>query len=549
MAASFTAETAIPLLGGLLLAAGYTGPDLRLAGYNQLAQTCLAPEGSFDGHIPQIFVLLFRLEDLADSADKASEAYDTISAAMSRLRQTVESEIVISLPPRPRQPAGRVTEFPRGNDWLGLWHRVSSDLLAFAGNHASVYLLDLEQIIGALGEASALSPQGEYLYRQPFTGTMQLHMSRALARIIDARMKPARKCIVIDCDNTLWGGIIGEDGIGGVELGPDFPGRAYVEFQSQLKALRMAGTLLAISSKNNPQDVLEMFDSHPAMVLRRDDISVFQVNWEAKSRAIENIAAELNIGIDSLVFVDDSSFEIEEVRVRFPEVACLQVPNDVEQLPDLLVDNGFLFDKLTITSEDRTRTEMMRSDRQRRDQGKTLTAEEFLRTVELRVDFNPYRDEDLARFVQLINKSNQFNLTTRRYSADDIRAMRSDRQTDLFSVTVGDKFGDYGLVGICILKAEGKVARVDSLLMSCRVLGRGVETAMLAQAVALARARGCDAIVGEYRPTKKNAMVSDLYPQHGFVPADEDGLFIRNTESLPSPEHLAVTLPATGFMQ
>ena len=542
LAASFTVDTVVSLLGGLMLEAGYANPDLRVAGYNQLVQACYAPKESFGGLRPQVMALLFRLEDLADSADAASMAYDEFRIALDRLNEFAPPLIIVSLPARPRQPLGMLTEFPRGNNWLSLWHRVCADLLAFAASNQSVCLVDVEQVISASGEAAALSPQSEYLYRQPFTGTLQLDLSRALARIIEARTKPARKCIVLDCDNTLWGGIVGEDGVGGVELGPDFPGRAYVEFQRQLKALKEAGTLLAVSSKNNEQDVLEMFDTHPAMVLRREDISVFQVNWAPKSLAIGRIAAELNIGIDSLVFIDDSSFEIEEVQTRFAEVMCLTVAADIERLPEMLVQNAPLFDKLTITDEDRVRTQMIQATQQRQHLAQDLGAEDFLRSIDLRVDLNPCRDQDLGRFVQLINKSNQFNLTTRRYSAEEIDALRSDRGVDLFSVTVGDKFGDYGLVGVCILKSEGGLARIDSLLMSCRVLGRGIETVMLAHAVALAHARGCDTIEGEYIPTRKNAIVSELYPLHGFSPEGVDGRYVRDTSALQFPLHLTVTL-------
>jgi FkbH-like protein len=355
---------------------------------------------------------------------------------------------------------------------------------------------------------------------------------------------------VVDCDNTLWGGIIGEDGLTGVELSCDFPGRAFVEFQRQLKALRDTGIFLAVCSKNNPEDVDAMFSDHTGMILSRADISCFKVNWRPKSDNIAEIASDLNIGADSIVFLDDSGFEIDEVKAHLPTVECIHLPEELEDIPKVLGKYSYLFDRVYITDDDRQRVDMLRIEQQRRDVAQKLTTQDFLSSLDLKVSISGPAAGDIGRVTQLINKTNQFNVTTQRYSIAEVGSMVSDPDTDIFCASVSDRFGKYGLVGVGIVRHRGGRAELDTLLMSCRVLGRGVESSLLAHAILLTQKRGQTKINATFIPTQKNGMVSDLFESHGFSLLGEQSagtrLYHRDTSPLELPGHLTVTIGEAG---
>jgi FkbH-like protein len=410
-----------------------------------------------------------------------------------------------------------------------------------------VYAIDLEAIIASLGHPAALDHRKELLYRQPYSDAFHAACASAVVRVFKARASEPKKCLVLDCDNTLWGGVIGEDGVAGIELGEDFPGRAFLEFQRQVVALRNTGIFIALNSKNNPEDVWEMFDNHSGMVLKRTDISTARVNWKTKSENLKEIAKDLNIGLDALVFIDDSHFEIAEVRRNAPEVMAIQVPEDVADFPVLMKNVARLFDRLDITADDTARVDMMQQEMDRRQLAQSMTDADFLSSLGLEVFLYPPGATDLARVTQLVNKTNQFNVTTRRYALDDIASLVADAETDVYCATVKDKFGDYGLIGVGIVcHREGGISEFDSLLMSCRVLGRGVETAMIAHAADLAAKRGAKELRGLYKRTRKNSMVADLFSRHGFTsPSGEmpdlaEVSWSRSTDPLAVPNYLAV---------
>ena len=311
--------------------------------------------------------------------------------------------------------------------------------------------------------------------------------------------------------------------VSAASIGQDFPGSAFREFQRQIAALKQSGVFIAINSKNNAQDVWEIFDARPEMVLKKADFSAACINWTPKSENLKTIARELNIGLDSLVFIDDSSFEVAEVRAQAPEVTVLQAPEDPADLPEILKRHAHLFDRLDLTEEDGKRVAMAGQETARKEHAKDLTEEEFLASLELSVAiFHPV-EKDLARVTQLINKTNQFNLTTKRYTEDAVGELWRSGSAQIYCMTVGDRFGDYGLVGVAIVTREAQTAAFDTLLMSCRVLGRGIETAFISVIVDDQAARGAKEARGTYRPTAKNMMVRDLYARHGFAPDQSGG--------------------------
>jgi FkbH-like protein len=298
--------------------------------------------------------------------------------------------------------------------------------------------------------------------------------------------------------------------------------------------------LLAMASKNNHDDVLEVFRTHDDMVLSVEDIAIWRVNWGPKSQNIREIAAELNIGEDALVLIDDSHYELAEVQASLPHVRCLQVPEEIAELPGLIAGSG-LFRNMRVSAEDLQRTEMILSEQARKDQGSSMTREEFLTSLGLVVDYFEVADEHVGRVAQLTNKTNQFNLTTVRRSEADVRTLLASNDHLVRAIRVSDKFGDYGLVGVAVLQRLDDTWDIETLLMSCRVLGRGIETAFIARLAEDVVAAGGERITARYVPTAKNVIVADLYARHGFRDEGTGRFAAPACAVTAAPAHIAFT--------
>lgn len=347
-------------------------------------------------------------------------------------------------------------------------------------------------------------------------------LAQAYVRTAIAAKGLTKKCLVLDLDNTLWGGIVGEDGPTGIRLGNTSPGLEYREFQQGIAALSRRGILLAVNSKNNPDDALEVIRNHPWMLLREDAFSAVRINWESKVENLRSIAAELNIGVDSLVFADDNPVECERVRQFLPGVLTVQLPRD-PSLYRATLDALPWFDTLDVTNEDLQRVEQYRANRSRDGlRATTESVEDYLHSLEIRVALAPVGPASLARVVQLLNRTNQFNLTTRRYTQAEVEAQVADLDWHLLTLRARDRFGDHGLVAFAAGVSEGSVFRIDSFLMSCRVIGQGIEAALLAALREHAESRGATEMRATFIPTKKNMQVREFYDGHGFAAASRD---------------------------
>ena len=326
------------------------------------------------------------------------------------------------------------------------------------------------------------------------------------------------KALVLDCDNTLWGGIIGEDLLEGIKLDPhSYPGRVFWQAQQSFLALERQGVLLCLCSKNNPADVDEVLDQHPSSVLRREHIAARQVNWTDKVSNLQAIARELNIGLDSLVFVDDSDFECNAVRSALPAVRVLQVPKTLSEYPRVLQEIRELFLAGGISAESRSKTAQYRQRQEAlKSSAEFETNEQYLASLDLRVQLSRDDTESIARISELTLKSNQFNLTTLRQSTAEIRQRIDSGTATVYSLGVSDRFGNAGLTGVVLASWHGESAKIDAFLMSCRVIGRGVEFCFWPALADDARRRGCHVIEAEYRPTAKNAQVVDFYDRLGL---------------------------------
>jgi FkbH-like protein len=554
LAASFTANSLVPFIGAPLLEAGLS-PSIQVGPYNQLFQVCLNPSAHFQGEL-DVLVLVFRLEDLASdeifqfvcgttaAIEKVYDKVDQLASALHKLRSGFAGTIIAGLPPLPSGlPVASAGLDPRG---LGQLHRLICDrFLRQTQDIPTLRICDLDAVQRDAGLAASFDARQYYLYRQPFTDAFLNRAGALLGRMMLALKRAPKKCIVLDCDNTLWGGIIGEDGLGGIKLGDEFPGTAYRDFQKLLLYWRSQGVMLTIASKNNEADVWEVFDRHSSMVLKREHIVAWQIGWEPKSAGIPKLAQALNIGSDSMVFIDDNPAEIGYMQAARPEVQSILLPEEPAHIVQTLRALT-CFDRLEITEEDRQRSDMMRAETQRAAAGSELSQEDFERSLELKLDFFRAGAPELDRVTQLINKTNQFNLTTVRRTVDEVRQLMDSGRYRVHGLRVADKYGEYGLTGVVIAEILADQSRlyIDTLLLSCRVLGRGVDTALLSAIADEARAAGLKEITAAFRPTEKNAPAAAFLPNHAFQAA-ADGSWIIAVDAIP-PVRPWITLTASN---
>lgn len=393
------------------------------------------------------------------------------------------------------------------------------------------YFVDLEQVAGDMGRRTFYDARQYNWTKQPFSAQGVVALARAVYAGVRAVTTGPKKVLVLDLDNTLWGGVVGETGPLGVALGDSPDGEAFRVFQKHAKALSQRGVVLAVASKNNPVDAREPFEKNPDMVLRIADIAAFEAHWEPKAVSLKRIAERLNLGLDSFVFFDDNPVEREHVRQALPEVAVVEVSEDpADYVRDLQA--GLWFEAAALTEEDQARSAQYAAERQREElKPSSGSVEDYLRSLEMRAVAKPVDETDMQRVVQLIGKTNQFNLTTRRHSEADVRRLLERPGTLASTLRVKDRFGDYGLVGLMIAVqgegADGRDLEVDTWLMSCRVIGRTVEHFSMATLMQHAEAAGYRRLIGRYVPSAKNALVADLYPTLGFRESKPDGAGIR----------------------
>ena len=346
-----------------------------------------------------------------------------------------------------------------------------------------------------------------------------------LARIIGAQRGLSKKCLVLDLDNTLWGGVIGDDGIEGIVLGEGSAvGEAHLALQRYAKQLHERGVILAVCSKNEPSVAESAFRDHPEMVLKRTDIAAFVANWSDKAANLQRIAEQLNIGVDSLVFVDDNPAERARIRESLVMVAVPELPDDAARWVRCLADAGY-FEAVAFTSEDRARNEQYAANASRESLRElSQSIDEFLRGLEMSVVCGPVQSVDLVRVTQLINKTNQFNPTTRRYTAPEVTAFTESDRFLTLQFRLIDRFGDNGLVSAMILRVDDEdptLYEIDTWVMSCRVFGRQLEDEAMNVAVEACRRLGARRLRADYVPSPKNAVVCELYSKLGFTPAAE----------------------------
>lgn len=408
-------------------------------------------------------------------------------------------------------------------------------------------LVDWEWHARQSGIASFHDPRLWFLSRMRLNPVGLAAMAELIAGHIAAERGQPYKVVALDLDNTLWSGVVGEAGLKGIELGEEGLGLAFQAFQRELLKMHDAGILLTVVSKNDPDDALEVLDQHPSMVLRREHFAAIRINWKDKATNLREMADELNLGVESFIFLDDNPVEREWMRRAIPGVLVPELPTDPVNRPSFLRDMPAV-QRLTLTEADRLRAESYGTQARRMAlQTSAISFDDFIASLEQRVTVEALRPQSLARAAQMCQRTNQFNLTARRYTAAELESMLNSPDTEAYVLAVKDRFGDNGITGLGILRLNGESAELDSLLLSCRVLGRRIENAFLHVLTERARARGIRHVVGRYIPTPKNGQVATFYPERGFQPIG-DGVFRFDvsTQRFEPPPNVAIEVLAGG---
>jgi FkbH-like protein len=382
-------------------------------------------------------------------------------------------------------------------------------------------VLDYDGLVARHGRLRWHDERKWLTMRMPIAADCLIHLADEYMRFIHPLTGRVCKALVVDLDNTLWGGVVGEDGLGGIQLGLEYPGATYRACQRAILDLYQRGVILGICSKNDPAEALAVLETHPDMLLRPRHFAARRINWADKAQNLCEIAAELNIGLDALSFLDDSPVEREWVRSRVPDVYVIDLPADPALFAQTLRECP-VFERLALSEEDRRRGEHYAARHRRAElQQAAKSVDEFYHSLDMTVEISGPTLLTLSRIAQLTQKTNQFNLTTRRYTEQELREMVRDPGIRILSLKLRDRFGDSGIVGVAISRINGPVWEIDAFLLSCRAIGRGVETALLASVAQQARQTGAQRLMGWYRPTAKNASVRDFYPTHRFTGVTE----------------------------
>lgn len=394
----------------------------------------------------------------------------------------------------------------------------------------NVYPVDLNGVQSRLGRERSYDDKLYLIAKMPLSLEALPEAAKRVVDTVNALRGSVKKCAVLDLDNTLWGGVIGDDGINEIQIGELGSGRAYTRLQTWLRELKNRGILLAVCSKNNEDTAKEPFLKHPDMVLRLEDFSMFVANWEDKASNLRRIQQTLNIGMDSIVFIDDNPFERSAVKSLIPELTVPELPEDPSLYASFLQDLN-LFETASFSAEDAGRTAQYRAEAERTTlQTAFASYDDYLSQLEMRARAEPFDAFHYPRIAQLTQRSNQFNLRTVRYTEAQIEAAAADGGLITRYYTLRDKFGDYGLISVVIMeKRSDEELFIDTWLMSCRVLKRGMEEFIINDLLGVAKAGGYKRVVGEYIKTPKNAMVESIYESLGF--ARDGGLFVAETDS------------------
>lgn len=526
---SFTVEPVLPLLRAMAWMQRLD-VTVKAGEFNAYAPELLDPQSWVHGFAPDVVILAVQTRDVAPDlwdnfADrKADEVQATVRQVLDDFRNQVrvfrsrsQAYVLLHTLELPEHPSRGILDAQAGGSQAEAVRAVNDGLRRIAGEFSGVYLFDYDALAAARGRAGWRDEQRFATVKLPLRAESMLALAREWVRYLCPLAGRSAKVLAVDLDNTLWGGVVAEDGVTGIHADREHPGIAWWNVQRALLDVKRRGILLAICSKNNREDALEAFRAHPGMPLHLEDFAADRINWVDKPANLREIATELNIGVDSIAFLDDNPTERDRVQRELPGITVIDLPDDPMGFAAAIRACPVL-ERLAASEEDAERSRYYAEQRQRATaQESAANVEEFYRSLFQKVEIARLSTSTLARASQLTQKTNQFNVTTRRYSEQQIAALAETPGCDVYTVRVKDRFGDNGLVGVMITReAEPGVCEIDTFLMSCRVIARTVETAMLSFLADESRARGLAALRGWFLPTAKNAPAADLYRKHGF---------------------------------
>jgi len=499
---------------------------VHTSGFNQYRQEIIDPESQLYRHSPDVVFLsvdLFTLtEDIIYSnADNLSELFEERINDFLQLLETLDQnltgiQVFIDNFFYFRPVAMATLEYNSTYSYLQLENMANSLLVETVAGLNNVKIVDLKSLVAQKGAENLFDERMHYLAKSHWSQAGLQELTGLYLRYFKAFKGIRKKCIVLDLDNTLWGGIIGDDGVENIKLSNDGEGKAFYDFQRELLKLYNRGILLAINSKNTEDIVLETMKKHPYMILKPEHFISMKINWNNKAQNMKEIADEINISLDSLVFLDDSEFEREIISSQFPEIYVPALPKDFSEYPNFIRQLN-IFDFLNLTGDDFARNKMYKSNIQRDKLRKsTMNIEDFYFSLDMEATINKITPFQVPRIAQMTQKTNQFNLRTQRYTESDIKRFMEDENHDVYFLSLADKFGNNGIVGTAIVNLDGGTAFIDSFIFSCRALGRTAETALLNFLIDDVEKKGIQKLEGEYLSTKKNMPCKDFYKDHGF---------------------------------
>ena len=520
--------------------------ELYFSAFGQYAQEILDINSRLYDFLPNFILVAINIEDIGKSVFKHGKLFESTDIDILQndvnnfieqlkiLRSINNGVIFVNNFFRPLLSTATYHDanLPYGTD--GLIRNANSQLIAAVGKLRNVYIYDLNGLIFELGARNAFDYKQWYIAKNLFTPMCYIEYARAITGMISAVRNIRKKCIVLDLDNTLWRGVIGEDGMSGIDINDSFK-----DLQRQLLFWKNSGILLAVNSKNNYEEAMEVIEKHPDMILRKDDFASFMINWEDKASNIRKISNHLNIMTDSMVFIDDSAYECDLIKCQFPEIDVIHLDGNYAEYANTIRFIPLL-NFISITEEDKKRTDYYRANESRTFLLESAgSLETYLESLGTEILIKPLDDFTLTRASQLSQKTNQFNLTSGKYAADDLTHMNSTG-FDIYTVSVSDKYGDSGITGLIIVDVSGAnncVWHINNFLLSCRVMGRGIEKGVWSYIVGKAYEAGIKTITGEYVPTKKNKPVEHLLETFGFQ-KDNDRLKFVVSDGYIKPDYI-----------
>ena len=506
--------------------------------FAQLALETRNPSSGLVQHKPEIVILAPLTGIWQKLAGTSPDAVvQTVEEAWSQvvaLRKNFDGLVLLqNVVPVENRPHG-ILESRRNLGHADFARAVNLQLSERCRETGEAFVLDAHWLAGQAGSVWPGLHKQQFMASRPFTDDLANLLAAEIAAFCAARKGFARKCLVLDLDNTLWGGVVGEDGVAGLNIGGGFPGNIYTELQKEIVALHERGVTLTIVSKNNEADAWEVFTQRPEMVLKRADFSAHRINWQDKASNIRELAAELNLGLDAFVVLDDNPVERDWIEASLPEVDVCPASDPLEMFRWLVTCRRF--DTLAITREDALRAKSYAAAEERsRLATQSSNLEEYLTSLETKVEIGCNTSTQIARVAQLTQKTNQFNLTTRRYTELEIQERMQNPSWRVFWCACRDRFADEGVIGAVLVEINAGEWVIDTFLMSCRVLGRGVEKALLGTICDQAHKSGAKVIRGEFIRSAKNSQTENFFEQCGFTADERTADFANWHLGLPAP--------------